>query len=130
MTREDVLQIFKSGFHKLQLKKVVKLGKSKERLGVPCIVCLGLFEFVPPKQVWDGEIDDNFFRAVLGEFSKELSNCITKKFTRKVMKNGNLKSSQVSRYVFDVIPKNVLAFKFNRATKTLKLVVQGYGFEK
>lgn len=130
MTREDVLQIFKSGFHKLQLKKVVKLGEGKERVGKPYSVCIGLFEFEPPQQVWNGEIDDNFFKQVLGEFSKEVSNCITKKFTRKVIKNGNLKSSQVSRYVFDVIPKNVLAFKFNKATKTLKLVVRGYGFEK
>ena len=130
MTKEDVLQIFKSGFHKLQLKKVVKLGKCKQVLGNPCSVCLGLFEFEPPQQVWDGEIDNDFVKGVLAEFSKELSNCITKKFTRKVTKNGNLKETQVSRYVFDVIPTNVLAFRFNKATKTLRLVVRGYGFEK
>ncbi len=130
MTKEDFLQIFKSGFHKLQLKKVVTLGECKERIGKPCSVCLGLFEFEPPQQVWDGVIDYDFLKSVLKEFSGELSNCITKKFTRKIIKNKSMVDVQVFRYVFDVIPRNVLAFKFNRSTKTLKLVVRGYGFER
>jgi hypothetical protein len=49
------LQIFKSGFHKLVLKKVININKTKNKNGRKYINCLGLFEFIPPEQVWIDE---------------------------------------------------------------------------
>ena len=43
MTKEDFLQIFKSGFHKLTLKKVVKINDTKNNHGRKYSNYLGLF---------------------------------------------------------------------------------------
>jgi hypothetical protein len=128
MEKEDFLQIFKSGFHKLNLKKLVKVGESDNGHGKKIGNYLGLFEFVPPEQVWMDEapIDYDFLKSLMEEFDKELSNVIVRQYTRKVVKNSKTLKKTVTKYVFDIVPKNVLAFRFYRKTKTMRLVVKGY----
>ena len=129
MTKEDFLQIFKSDFHKFKIKKMMKLWKCNNQ-GKHCNLCLALFTFEPPEQVWEGDAVAETFDKYIKEFKDDLSNCVVKKFTRKVMQNGSMAGAQVFKYVFDVVPKNVLAFKFDQSAKTLSLVVRGYGFIK
>lgn len=128
MNREDFLQIFKSGFHKLALKKLVKIGESKNDNGRKYDDYFGLFEFFPPEQVWMDNlpIDYDFLKSLLKEFDEELSNVIIRQYTRKVLKNSKTLKKTVTKYVFDIVPKNIVSFKFNRQTKTMKLVVRGY----
>jgi hypothetical protein len=132
MTKEDFLQIFKSGFHKLTLKKAVKINSTKNEHGRIYSNYLGLFEFVPPHQIWmdESEIDYDFLYRLLKEFDKELSNCIVRKFTKTEYKNDEPVSKKVTRYVFDVVPKNIIAFRFYKDKKIMRLVVKGYCFEK
>ena len=129
MTREDFLQIFKTGFHKLNLEKVKRIGTYKNNAGRKYYKFYGLFKFEPPYQIWDDDapIDYGFLKSLLKEFDQETSNCITRKFTKKVIKNGKTVGKETFKYVFDIIPKNVVSFKFNREEKTMKLVVVGYG---
>ena len=128
MDSEDFLQIFKSGFHKLNLRKVVKIGESDNGHGRKVDDCLGLFEFVPPEQVWmdDAPIDYDFLKSLMKEFDEELSNVIVRQYTRKVIKNSTTLDKTVSKYVFDIIPRNVVSFRFYRETKIMRLVVRGY----
>lgn len=132
MKKEDFLQIFKSGFHKLNLKRLVKFGKSDNRYGQKYDNYLGLFEFIPPDDVWvdDEPIDYDMLQELLDEFDKELSNCITRQFTRKIIKNDKIIKREVKRYIFDIIPKNIVKFRFNTKKKTMKLVVKGYCLKK
>ena len=128
MTKEDFLQIFKSGFHKLNLEKVKLLGKYDNGNGRTYYKYYGLFKFEPPYQVFDDEeIDYQFLKGLLKEFSLETSNCITRKFTKKVIKNGKTVDKLTFKYVFDIVPKNVVSFKFNKEDKTMTLIVKGYG---
>ncbi len=128
MDREDFLQIFKSGFHKLNLLKVVKTGDAKNATGRSYEKYLGLFEFVPPEQVWMDEapFDYEFLKSLLKEFDRELSNVIVRQYTHKVIKNSTILKKMVMKYVFDIIPKNIVAFRFYRKTKTMRDVVRGY----
>lgn len=128
MNKKDFLQIFKSGFHKLALRKLVKIDESKNDNGRQYDDYLGLFEFIPPEQVWMDEapIDHDFLKSLLKEFDEELSNVIIRQYTRKVLKNSKTLKKTVTKYVFDIVPKNIVSFKFNRETKTMKLVVRGY----
>ena len=128
MKKEDFLQIFKSGFHKLNLKKAVKVGETDNGQGKKIEVYLGLFEFTPPEQVWmdNAPIDYDFLKSLLKEFDQELSNVIIRQYTRKVLKNSKTLKKTVTKYVFDIVPRNILAFKFYRDTKTMRLVVKGY----
>ena len=128
MDKEDFLQIFKSGFHKLNLIKAVKIGESRNGNGRKYDDYLGLFEFVPPEQVWmdDSPIDYEFLKSLLVEFDKEASNVIVRQYTRKVIKNSTILKKTVVKYVFDIVPKNIVAFRFYRSTKTMRVVVKGY----
>ena len=128
MDGEDFLQIFKSGFHKLNLKKVMKIGESDNGHGRTVDDCLGLFEFTPPEQVWMDEtpIDYDFLKSLMKEFEEELSNVIVRKYTRKIIKNSRVLNTTVKQYAFDIVPKNIVAFRFYRETKTMRLVVRGY----
>jgi hypothetical protein len=128
MDKEDFLQIFKSGFHKLNLIKVVKLGDSRNETGRKYDDYLGLFEFVPPEQVCMDEspIDYEFLKSLLLEFDKEASNVIVRQYTRKIIKNSTILKKTVVKYVFDIVPKNIVAFRFYRNTKTMRVVVRGY----
>lgn len=128
LDREDFLQIFKSGFHKLTLRKVVKIGESKDEYDRKYDNYLGLFEFVPPEQVWMDEapIDYGFLNDLLKKFDEELSNVIVRQYTRKIIKNDELLKKTVTKYVFDIVPKNIVLFRFNRKRKTMRLVVKGY----
>lgn len=132
MNKEDFLQIFKSGFHKLNLKKLVKVGESKNEHGREYEEYLGLFEFVPPEDVWfdDDAIDYDALRQLMKEFEKELSNCIVRKFSRKIIRKNQAVEAKETRYIFDVIPKNIVDFRFNTKSKTIKLVVKGYCLKK
>jgi len=132
MKKEDFLQIFKSGFHKLNLKKLVKVRDEVNPHGRQYEVYLGLFEFVPPNQVWmdDEEIDYEFLKDLLKEFNEELSNCIVRKFTKQVYHNDKIVKREVTKYIFDIIPKNILSFRFNVEKKTMYLVVKGYCLKK
>lgn len=128
MDKEDFLQIFKSGFHKLNLIKVAKLGDTRNKTGRKYDDYLGLFEFVPPEQVWMDEspIDYEFLKSLLLEFDKEASNVIVRQYTRKIIKNSTILKKTVVKYVFDIVPKNIVAFRFYRKTKTMRIVVRGY----
>ena len=132
MDKEDFLQIFKSGFHKLTLKKVVKIGKGRNKTGRSYDICLGLFEFVPPEQVWMDEapFDYGFLKSLLAEFDKELSNVIVHQYKRTVFKNGESLNQVVRKYVFDIVPKNIVDFRLYRDTKTMRLVAKGYCLSK
>lgn len=129
MTKDDFLQIFKTGFHKLKLEKVKRIGTYKNKSGRKYYKFYGLFKFEPPYQIWEDEnpIDYDFLKSLLKEFDKETSNCITRKFTKKVIKDGKTVGKETFKYVFDIIPKNVVSFKFNRKEKTMTMVVVGYG---
>ena len=128
MDREDFLQIFKSGFHKLTLRKAIRIGESDNGYGKTIGEYLGLFEFVPPEQVWMDEspIDYAFLHDLLKEFDEELSNVIIRQYTRKVIKNDKVMKRTVTKYVFDIVPKNIVLFRFDRRKKTMRLVVKGY----
>ncbi len=132
MKKEDFLQIFKSGFHKLNLKKLVRIGESDNGHGQKYQDYLGLFEFVPPDDVWadDEPIDYVMLKGLLDEFDKEFDNCLVRKFTRKIIKNDEIVQREVTRYIFDIVPKNILAFRFDRKAKTMKLVAKGYRMDK
>ena len=132
MTGEDFLQIFKSGFHKFALKKLIKIGESDNGNGKKVGDFLGLFEFTPPEQVWmdDAPIDYEFLKSLMKEFDKELSNVIIRQYTRKVVKNNKTLKKTVTKYVFDIVPKNILSFRFYRESKTMRLVVRGYCLER
>lgn len=132
MKQEDFLQIFKSGFHKLNLKKLIKVRDEVNPHGRQYEVYLGLFEFMPPEQVWidEEEIDYEFLKKLLKEFNEELSNCIVRKFTKKVYHNDKMVKKEVLKYIFDIIPKNILSFKFNKEKKTMRLIVKGYCLKK
>lgn len=132
MTKQDFLQIFKSGFHKLVLKKVININKTKNKNGRKYINCLGLFEFIPPEQVWidEEQIDYEFLNNLLEQFKKELSNCIVRKFTKIHYNNDVPVKKQTKRYIFDVIPKNIVKFKFYKEQKIMRLVVKGYCWKK
>ena len=65
-------------------------------------------------------------KKLLEEFDEELSNVITRQYTRKVIKNNRTLKKTVTRYVFDIVPKNVVSFRFDRKAKTMRLVVKGY----
>ncbi len=129
MTRNDFLQIFKTGFHKLSLEKVKRIGTYQNKSGRKYYKFQGLFKFEPPRQIWDNEapVDYAFLKSLLNEFDKETSNCITRKFTKKVIKNGKTVGKETFKYVFDIVPKNVVSFKFHKEDKTMTLVVIGYG---
>lgn len=128
MTREDFLQIFKTGFHKLNLEKVKLIGTYKNKAGRKYYKFYGLFKFEPPYQIWNDEpIDYIFLKSLLKEFDRETSNCITRRFTKKVIKNGKTVGKETFKYVFDIIPKNVVSFKFNKKEKTMTIIVIGYG---
>lgn len=51
---------------------------------------------------------------------------IVRQYTRKVIKNSTILKKTVVKYVFDIIPKNIVAFRFYRSTKTMRVVVKGY----
>lgn len=131
MNKDDFLQIFKTGFHKLSLKKLVKIRDEQNEHGRKYEVYLGLFEFTPPYQVWSEEqIDYDFLKSLLKEFDEELSNCIVRKFTKKVYHNDKMVKKEVQKYIFDIIPANILSFRFNVKEKTMRLVVKGYCLKK
>ena len=74
----------------------------------------------------DSPIDYEFLKSLLVEFDKEASNVIVRQYTRKVIKNSTILKKTVVKYVFDIIPKNIVAFRFYRSTKTMRVVVKGY----
>lgn len=128
MTENDFLQIFKTGFHKLKLIGVKKIKEHKNKNGKKYFEFLGKFVFIPPYQIWNNEpIDYDFLKSLLNKFEEETSNCITRKFTKKIIKDGQTVNKKVFKYVFDVVPKNVFSFSFDRKKKTMTLIVKGWG---
>lgn len=128
MTADDFLQIFKASFHKLTLSKVQLIKTCKNPHGRTYYVFNGLFNFVPPAQIWqDGEIDYEYLQNVLQKIGQESSNCIDRKFTKKIIKDGKLQKKIVFKFVFDVVPKNIVEFNFDKKNKTMNLIVKGYG---
>ena len=103
-------------------------GESRNENGRKYDDYLGLFEFVPPEQVWmdESQIDYEFLKSLLVEFDKEASNVIVRQYTRKIIKNSTILKKTVVKYVFDIVPKNIVAFRFYRSTKTMRVVVKGY----
>ena len=61
------------------------------------------------------------------KISKNSSNCINRKFTKKIIKNDKTVEKIVFKYVFDVIPENIIDFDFNKSKKSMNLIVKGYG---
>ena len=131
MDKEDFLQIFKSGFHKLTLRQLRKIRDEKTPHGRKYGVYLGLFEFEPPEQVWmsGDEFDYDFLRSLMDELGDELSNCMTRKFTRKVYDDDELVKKVVTQYIFDIVPKNIVTFRFDPERRQMRLVVKGYCLE-
>lgn len=129
MTDDDFLQIFKTGFHKLKLTGVRRVAEHENKQGRRYFEFQGRFVFVPPKQIWHefDNVDCDFLYDLLQDFAEETSNCIIRKFTKKVIRDDKVIGKRVFRYVFDVIPKNVVSFSFDIDNKTMTLLVRGWG---
>lgn len=129
MKEEDFLQIFKTAFHKLKLVGVKKIRKKENAPGKDYYVFHGKFVFIPPTQIWkNGEdFDYDFLKSLLDKFNEGTSNCITRKFTKKIIKNNSVVEKKVFKYVFNIIPKNIVDFSFNKKDGTMTLIVEGWG---
>lgn len=117
--------------HKLNLVGVKLLSQKENKQGRKYYEFLGKFEFVPPLFFFeDNNIEElqgnkeNILKF-LSDFQEEQSNCITHKFTKKIIINGKMQKKLTFCYVFDIIPKNIVDFCF--VEDKLVLIVKGSG---
>lgn len=125
---DDFLEIFKHPFHKCRLKGVRNMGRFKSREGRKYWKFLGEFEFTPPKSTPCEVLDA--MRVLLTEWLNSLpeeSNCFTRKFTRRVVRDGKPVKKVSFTYVFDIVPKNIRGFRIDDETGRMRLYVVGYG---
>ena len=126
---DDFLEIFKHSFHKLSLVGVKYLGSKVSEDNRKYYQFIGKFEFSPPRQLFDSEVGENK-PYILNEFRKldiNTSNCISRKFTRKIYFKDSKVKKVSFQYIFDVIPKNIVDFEFDERKGKIYLFVLGYG---
>lgn len=125
----DFLEIFKHAFHKFSLVGVKYLGKSVSEDNRKYYRFIGKFEFHPPRQLFDSEVEENkpYILSELRRLDIDSSNCISRKFTKKIL-SGNSTIKKVDfQYVFDVVPRNIIDFEFDEKQGKIYLFVLGYG---
>lgn len=128
---KQFLKIFKQAMHKLNLVGVKLLSQKENKQGRKYYEFLGKFEFVPPLFFFEDntieELQGNKENILkfLSDFQEEQSNCITHKFTKKIIINGKMQKKLTFCYVFDIIPKNIVDFCF--VEDKLVLIVKGSG---
>lgn len=126
---DDFLQIFKSAFHKFCLVGVKNLGERVSKNNRKYYRFIGKFEFEPPKQIFNSEIEENK-PYILNEFRNldlNTSNCISRKFTKKLLSGKNVVKKVEFQYIFDIVPQNVIDFALDESKGKMYLYVLGYG---
>jgi len=125
----DFLEIFKHAFHKFSLVDVKYLGMSVSEHNRKYYRFIGKFEFYPPRQLFDSEVEKNkpYILAELRKLDINSSNCISRKFTKKIL-SGNSTIKKVDfKYIFDIVPRNIVDYKFDKKQSKIYLFVLGYG---
>ena len=128
---KQFLKIFKQAMHKLNLVGVKLLGQRENKQGRKYYDFLGKFEFVPPLFFFKDELiknlmsDKDSILEYLKEFEEEQSNCITHKFTKKIIINDKMQKKLTFSYVFNIIPKNIVDFYFT--DEKMVIIVKGSG---
>ena len=128
---DEFLEIFKHSMHKLNLLRVKLVSEKKNKSERKYYVFIGEFEFVPPVFVFDLDLESSK-KEILNSFinvDEQTSNCIRRKFTKKLRFNGEVKEKVEFVYVFDVIPKNIVDYKIDKEKQKMFLYVQGYGIQ-
>ncbi len=126
---DDLLEVFKHAFHKCTLVGVKYLGKYRSTEDRKFYKFIGKFEFSPPRQVFDSDIECNKKQLLssLKELDSEESNCFSRKFTKKILDDGKLRKKVEFQYDFDIVPKNIVDYSLNPQTGKMYLYVIGYG---
>ncbi len=127
---EDFLEIFKHSFHKLTLVGVRLLGKRNSGKGRGFYRFIGKFEFEPPAHTFELELEENkpYIIPAFQRINPESSNCFRRQFTKKFLSEDGRTLKKVDfKYVFDVVPANVIDFTIDESRKKMYLYVLGYG---
>lgn len=125
----DFLEIFKHAFNKFSLVGVKYLGKSISEDNRKYYRFIGAIAFHPPRQLFDSEVEENkpYILSELRKLNIDSNNCISRNFTKKIL-SGNQTIKKVNfQYIFDVAPRNIIDFDFNKKQGKIYLFVQGCG---
>lgn len=127
---DDFLEIFKHTFHRFSLVGVKYIGERISEDKRKYFKFIGKFEFKPPRQIFDSDIEQNkpYILSQISKITPESSNCFHRKFTKKVL-NGKSKTIKniEFRYIFDIVPKNIIDFSLDEKLQKMFLYVKGYG---
>ena len=130
---EKFLKIFNETFNKLNLIGVSYLGSYKNMSGRTYYKFIGKFEFDSPLYFFENNNAEVLFNEKekilnsLQHISNNESNCIRHKFTKKIRQNGNVKIKKDFNFVFDIVPKNIIDFEFDKENNKIIFYVVGYG---
>lgn len=128
MLFDDFLEIFKHSFHKCSLIGVKNLGKRVSDDGREYYRFIGKFEFDPPANVFDLDLEENkpYVLSQFRNIEPESSNCFRRQFTKKLLSDEE-QEKVVFQYEFEIVPKNIMDFSLNRENQKMYLYVLGYG---
>lgn len=130
--QNNITDIFISSLHKLNLMAVKPLSKHKLVNGRLYYEVLGVFEFFPPKHIFDDVIYKEMLERrdeVIERFQtieSETSNNFRHRYTKRVIV-GNKSTRKYFDYIFDVVPENVTNYTFDADEQKMYLSVKGYG---
>ena len=127
MNRNQYIKNLRKDFKSLKLKKIRKIKSVYKKNKQIFSVYLGLFQFQPSDYFFkiNKQLDLTIIRKNIKYLNRIFGFQILKKYKMKLKKRDKIITINSFQYVFDLIPKNTISFRYDKRSRKIFLVIKG-----